>query len=218
MNAINDFLLNLFTGNDFVRKNLMFPNLYNSVVYATDGYAIIAIPQEELTLSYQTNEKYPNAEKLLLDIENREKKQSVKIKVSDLAKELAKARLEADKFMIKCAECDGTGEVEWEYYAKDRETHFEDFECPICDGTGKIEMTNPFPRIEISNANDNIDIRMQIGDLEYYPFIMYKLFMVAILKGKEEIEMFYSETEESCFIKIDEIKIIITQVKIRTND
>ena len=31
MNAINDFLLNLFTGNE-LRENLMFPNLKDGIV------------------------------------------------------------------------------------------------------------------------------------------------------------------------------------------
>ena len=47
---MNDFLLNLFTGTDEIRPAMMFPNLENGIVYATDTYALVAIPENELAL------------------------------------------------------------------------------------------------------------------------------------------------------------------------
>lgn len=41
MKAINDFLLGLFTGNDESRPALMFPNLKDDLVYASDGHVLI---------------------------------------------------------------------------------------------------------------------------------------------------------------------------------
>ena len=64
---MNDFLLNLFTGTDENRPSMMFPNLKNGIVYATDANALVTIPENELALKYGTNEMYPNAQKLLDD-------------------------------------------------------------------------------------------------------------------------------------------------------
>ena len=69
---MNDFLLNLFTGTDENRPAMMFPNLVNGIVYATDTHALVAIPENELALKYGTNEKYPNAQKILDDFSKKE--------------------------------------------------------------------------------------------------------------------------------------------------
>lgn len=40
---------------------------------------------------------------------------------------------------VECEECDGKGEVYWEYKDNHGETHERLMDCPICDGTGEIE-------------------------------------------------------------------------------
>ena len=135
---MNDFLLNLFTGTDKIRPAMMFPNLENGIVYATDTYALVAIPENELVLKYGTNEKYPNAHKILDDFQKKELK-SIRVNVIDLAKELTKARIEVDKDSIKCKECKGRGTVEFEYRDQQNETHYIDGDCPICDGEGLLK-------------------------------------------------------------------------------
>lgn len=196
MNAINDFLLNLFTGNDELRPNMMFPNLKDGVVCASDGYVLICIPEDELTLKYNTSENYPNAVKLISDFED-EPTCSIKVEVESLAKELAKCRLEVDKFILKCKECNGSGNVEWEYEDNNRETHYTQHDCPLCDGTGQDKRNHPFARIHLlSFENDGDTIfQIKIGDLYFHPFQLYRLFMVAMLKGYKEIEIFYKKHE-----------------------
>ena len=210
MNAINDFLVCLFTGNDDSRPAMMFPNLKDGIMYATNGHVMIAIPQEELALNYKTNEKFPDAEKVFSTLENSDSKKSVKVNVSDLAKELAKSRLETDKYIVKCKECGGKGEVEWKYDDKEWETHYKDFECPVCDGDGEVEKRHPFPRILISNYdNKDADIRIKIGDSHFYPLQLYRIFMVAIVKGMEEIEFFYINSEGGFLALIGNIRMLI---------
>ena len=80
MNGINDFLLNLFTGNDELRPNMMFPNLKDGIVCASDGYVLICIPEDELTLKYNTSENYPNVVKLISDFD-KEPLCSIKVRV-----------------------------------------------------------------------------------------------------------------------------------------
>ena len=43
MKTINDFLLGLFTSNDDLRPAMMFPNLKNGLVCASDGHVLISI-------------------------------------------------------------------------------------------------------------------------------------------------------------------------------
>lgn len=71
MKVINDFLLGLFTSNDESRPALMFPNLKDGLVCASDGHVLISIPEEELTLKYNSIEKYPNGNKLISDMEKK---------------------------------------------------------------------------------------------------------------------------------------------------
>lgn len=189
---MNDFLLNLFTGTDGNRPAMMFPNLSNGIVYATDTHALITIPEDELGLKYSTNEKYPNAQKILDDFSKKEL-QSVRVNVLELAKELTKARIEVDKDSIKCKECKGSGTVEFEYCDKNNETHYTDCDCPICDGEGSSEIDSKFARIKLDmiQKDDGTQIAININDLYFHPFQLYRLFMVALLQKVDDFEIMY---------------------------
>lgn len=192
MKAINDFLLGLFTGNDESRPALMFPNLKDGLVCASDGHVLISIPEEELTLKYNSVEKHPNGNKLISDME-KETLRSIKVDIEALGKELARCRFEADKLILKCKECDGRGYVEWEYEDRERSTHYRSDDCPLCDGTGEDEQNHPFPKIIASSLDkDENVIQITIGDLLLHPYQLYRLFIVAVSKGYQEIEIFYS--------------------------
>lgn len=194
MKAINDFLLGLFTGNDDIRPKMMFPSLENGIVYATDCHVLIAIPKDELSLKYRTIDKFPSACKVIKDMESN-KLSSLKVSVEHLAKELAKCRVIADKMMLKCKECNGTGDVEWEYTDKDLKTHYEIYNCPLCEGRGEFETNNPFARIEILQQEDEDGnfLKIKIGDIHFHPFQLFRLFMVAVTKGCKEINLFYDK-------------------------
>lgn len=210
MKELNDFLLNLYTSSDDNRPSMCFPNSEKGNVYATDAHALIVIPDSELCLKYSTNEKYPNAQKLINEIEAKELT-SVKAKVSELAKELTKARIEVDKDSIKCKECKGSGTVEFEYEDKTRYTHYIDADCPICDGKGSDEKDSKFARIKLSMIEKENDkyTGIQVGDLYFHPFQLYRLFMVALLNKQEIIEIFYdAENYGSCISYIGKIKVL----------
>ena len=195
MKELNDFLLNLFTGNDKLRPAMSFPNLKDGIVYASDGHVLIAIPETELSLKYKTNEKYPKAEKLLEDFEKRNLT-SINVRVSDIAKELAKARVHVDMDSIKCEECNGSGEVEWEYQSKEGRYYEHDDDCPVCKGKGNFDKVHPFARVSLDMIEDEetgCRAGISIGDLYFHPFQLYRLFMVGMVKGYESIEIFYDK-------------------------
>lgn len=55
---------------------------------------------------------------------------------------------------VVCPECDGDGEVTWEYDAfKVYEKYEKEFECPVCEGEGKIWKLMPTGQIETSRHN-----------------------------------------------------------------
>lgn len=210
MKELNDFLLNLYTSSDENRPLICFPNVENGNVYATDVHALIVVPESELCLKYSTNEKYPNAQKLINEIEAKELT-SINAKVSDVAKELTKARIEVDKYSIKCKECKGSGTVEFEYEDKTGETHSIDGDCPICDGKGADEKESKFARIKLSmiEKEDGNYTAIQIGDLYFHPFQLYRLFMVALLNHEEFININYdAENYGSCISYIGKIKVL----------
>lgn len=189
---MNDFLLNLFTSADDLRPALMFPNTSNGIVYATDSLGLIAIPENELDLSYAANEKYPNVQSVIDEFYSKGLK-SLKVNTLALAKELTKARIEVDKDSIKCKECKGTGSVEFTYESKSGNTHNMDGDCPICDGDGSFEKDQQFARIKLNmiQKEDGTQLGIFIDHLYFHPFQLYRLFMVASLKRIDEFEIFY---------------------------
>lgn len=212
---MNDLLLNLFTGTDQNSPALMFPNLTNGIVYATDSHALITIPENELLLKYGTNEKFPNAKKIIDDFSK--KLQSVRVNVADLAKELTKARIEVDKNSIECKECQGSGTVKFEYVdKKDINIHYMDGDCPICDGEGSEETDSKFARITLNmiEKEDGTQTGIYIDDLYFHPFQLYRLFMVAALKRVDNFEILYDKDHYgktlSCF---GNIKVLIMLMK-----
>lgn len=190
---MNDFLLNLYTSADDNRPAMMFPNNTNGIVYASDAHGLISIPDDELCLKYGTNEKYPNAQRVIDDLTKNELL-SIRVNVDLLVKELTKARIEVDKDSIKCKECNGSGSVEFEYEDKDLETHYLDGDCPICEGKGHKENDSKFARINLNmiEKEDGNQIGIYINDLYFHPFQLYRLFMVASLKRVDEFEIFYN--------------------------
>ena len=51
--------------------------------------------------------------------------------------DLEPEKVTTDGQSIECPECDGSGEVEYEYTDNDGHTYYKDCDCPICMGTGQ---------------------------------------------------------------------------------
>jgi hypothetical protein len=207
MKEINDFILNLFTSSDI--EKLTEPNLIDDVVCATDSKVLISIPKDEVLLNYKSNLAFPNALNVIRNMEENIKG-SIKVRLADIAPQLALARLEVDRKYNKCKECDGTGEVEWEYRGKERD-YCENYECPVCNGSGedKNNESHNFPRVSLSECKDNDDLlTINIKHLKFHPFQIYRLFMAAVLSGLKEIEIFYTDKLET-ITYIGNIKVVV---------
>lgn len=133
-----DELLGLFIDVDGIRSSTRLPFLhptYNEV-WATDEHVIIRIPPERLNKQYEPTD---GCERMKIPMATLT---SATCTLADINKALDSCPL-VDEVLIeeyeeKCKECNGTGEVEWEYTDGELETHYHDFDCPKCGGDGVI--------------------------------------------------------------------------------
>ena len=108
-----------------------------------------------------------------------------------------------------CTECNGEGEVEWEYMDSLGKTHLQDFDCPICGGSGYAEQLK-----EIKTGRMIPDLRTTIG----FGFHSLRadhvltLMKTMTLLGKEGIRITYQnpDRDKMTMFDIDEnISVII---------
>lgn len=110
-----------------------FLNEKTGTVWATNAHVLISVPPGKLSGEYPTNRLSPPA---LIDTHNT----AARISIIALNEALEGVKQEYEEVMVQkeveCEECDGSGEVEWEYIDKHFSEHTDYFECPICNGTG----------------------------------------------------------------------------------
>ena len=129
-------LLNIFCNKSYsepLRSYPFFNTRYNEV-WSTDGYTLIRVNPEILVGEYI---------KESLPMPNLEYPCEKTITIKALSKALEACPLVDEEVVIqddvKCEECDGSGEVYWEYTDNHLHTHERLMDCPICDGTGEME-------------------------------------------------------------------------------
>ena len=129
-------LLSMFCNKNEFRQLLRSPffNTRYNEVWSTDGLAIIRIKPERLV------GEYPKGELNLPPLECPCKR---KVTIEAINKALDECPKVDEEIVIQdaveCEECDGSGEVYWEYTDNTGHTHMHLDECPVCDGTGEIE-------------------------------------------------------------------------------
>ena len=127
-------LLSMFCDKNEFRTLLRAPFLntkYNEV-WATNGHAIIRIKPERLV------NEYPKGE---LTLPNQECSCKKEVTIEAIEEALKKCpQIDEEVIVqdaIECDECNGEGEVYWEYRADNGRTYDCLHDCPICDGTGQ---------------------------------------------------------------------------------
>ena len=105
-------------------------------VYATDGRVVILMNPNVTSRSFEEIE-FPPVGNLI------EGAGEGFFTLESLKKVLESFEMEEEQFIIeegrKCEECEGSGEVEWEYTDLDGKSHFHDGDCPVCNGDGTTE-------------------------------------------------------------------------------
>lgn len=128
-------LFDLFIGDDKYRPQFHKPFLQDGYVVATNANMLIRVRKELLKGEYAENSHVPTVSKVFTDY-NFDKA----VTLEKLEAAIAQCPLEDEEILIReavdCPDCDGDGEVEWEYTDKDLITHREYHECPVCHGSG----------------------------------------------------------------------------------
>lgn len=129
-------LLSMFCNKSYpnpLGSNPFFNTRYNEV-WSTDGHVLIRINPKRLV------GEYPKEKLGLPALECPCKK---KVTIEALNKALDECPKVDEEIIVhdavECKECDGSGEVYWEYTDNTGHTHEHLDECPVCDGTGEIE-------------------------------------------------------------------------------
>ena len=105
-------------------------------VFATNGLILIMMNPSMLSESYEEIEK-PSIYTVFRDsMEGYFTFESLKKVFESFEREEELALMEEGR---ECEECNGLGEVEWEYTDLDGKIHYHDGDCPICEGDGIIE-------------------------------------------------------------------------------
>lgn len=128
-------LLNKFCDKDEFRQLLRTPffNTKYDEVWSTDGHVLIRIKPERLVGVYPEGElnfpalECPCKRKVTIEAINKALDECPKVDEEIVIQEAA-----------ECKECDGSGEVYWEYTDNTGHTHEHLFDCPVCNGTGEI--------------------------------------------------------------------------------
>lgn len=154
LNLNEEALFDLFVSDDGHRPQLHKPFLQDGYVNATNTNVLIRVRQELLRGKYTENTKTPLVSKVITE-PNFDKT----LTLEKLEATIAQCPLEDEKLLISdavdCPECDGDGEVEWEYTDKDLNTHREYYDCPVCRGSGfarKAQYRKTGRKIPVYNA------------------------------------------------------------------
>jgi RecJ-like exonuclease len=163
---------------------------------ATDAHIVIRWPH----ISETTTEKAPNIKKLFDDFveldhfifDKKEYRQW--INTLPLVKEI-----------IDCEECDGDGEVTWEYTSINGKGYAETHDCPVCDGKGGFDTGNLVP-----DGNNNYKT---YGDVLFSQTNLNKLLLVMDYANMDTCYFTRSlNFHKGCIVKIDIYQIIITSI------
>lgn len=125
-------LFGLFVDEDAYRPELNYPYRRDGYVYATDRHKLIRVKEDIVSGDYEVTDKM----KLNIPTDNCDYIISDK-DIEKAFSEIPKVK-EVEEKEVKCSECDGTGEVDWEYRDKNGKDYEGCFECPVCDGTGYV--------------------------------------------------------------------------------
>lgn len=198
-------LFDLFLDKENCRTEIRKPFVNNGWVAATETHFCLLIKPEYLKQTYEPGEK-PNVSKILT-----ESNLDITISRSELLEAIKAVSTEKEKRVIrpgvKCSECDGDGEVEWEYIDSDNYAHSEYFDCPICHGSGyKVnELTADTGRIVPSRSTT-----LGVYETPFSALLLLKVCDAMELLGIDKMQYVASyENKANRFILADGIQVII---------
>ena len=194
-------LLSMFCDKSYsnpLRSNPFF-NMKCNEVWSTDGYILIRIKPERLV------GEYPNGDLNFPTLECPCKK---KITIEAINKALNECPKVDEEVIIEdaieCKECDGSGEVYWEYTDNHLHTHECLSYCPICHGTGELE---PEKTKKTGKQITKEDAVINIGNAYFFAKNIRKLKSAMDHLGVTDAELLFNPEIKANEFAIEDIRI-----------
>ena len=145
-------------------------------VWATNGYVLLSVAPHRLSGDYPTMRL---GDPDMFTVHSCD----MTVTMSMLADTLASVPQIKEKVEVQpareCEECDGTGEVMWEYTDGGLKVHQMEAVCPVCDGRGIFAkavyketgrtIPDPKAKIEVGNAILLVrDVQKLVGAMEFF--------------------------------------------------
>ncbi len=179
-----DKMLMLFVSKDRLRPTITLPMKYGEYIYATNNYIIVRIKSDMTNVEYchltdQAHEKLP----IDKHFKNITPNSNFRISIYSLENALRNItkvdeEIEGDEYE-ECDECDGRGEVEWEY-----KEYTKYFDCPVCDGTGLSEEKK---RVKTGNKVYNPESVIKIGNAAFRAYLIGIIVEAMKLTGENHL-------------------------------
>ena len=172
-----------------------FNTRYNEV-WSTDGHALIRIKPERLI------GEYPKGELGLPTLESPCKR---KVTIEAINKALDECPKVDEEIVIQdaveCKECDGSGELYWEYKDNHLHTHERLFDCPVCNGTGEI-VPEKTKKTGKKRAEEKAIIN--VSNAYIFAYNIYKLKFAMDFLDTTSVELAYNPERGASEFVIDE--------------
>lgn len=198
-----DKAFQLFTNKDDIRESFKQPFKYKDKYFASDGWGLMFLPTKEAELLYPESEKTNFAAVI-----EKEEILNQEITISKLEEKLIPEmvdEIKEEKIEQKCTECDGDGEVEYEYDTY-RETHYLKGDCPVCEGSGNLNKTeSKLTGEKIANPNKQYKLFGVI--FSYYQ--LNRLVLACKLIGGEKIVKKFGETNNGNLFRCNNAGFLI---------
>src|SRR5690606_21472449 len=199
--------LEIFTSNDPIRSWMLFPFNIGEHTYATNASVIIKVPKIGV---YDLIDNEKNKERVI-ELFQTEYTPFITIKTSKLKEALKAVPLinELEITEKECSECNGTGEVEWEFGY-----HTKEDECPECDGHGYTEK-----KIKSERKVKDQSKKIKIGEYVMSVFLMEQLLEVCELLNQKSFEVLsHEKINKGMFVKVGKAEMIMMPVYTSLDD
>jgi predicted nucleic-acid-binding Zn-ribbon protein len=206
-------VLNVFTGKDELRPWIEKPFFIDNLAIATDCHQLIFFDKKLVAIELPLCENQ-NPQLILNNIPE-QRNCNFKLNIDEIENCFKTAPitdvLKTVGEDIKCSECGGDGEVEWEY-----ESWTKDFECPKCDGDGYESESRQIPtgekELDKTSLVDVKNSRFSIKMIE-------RLLKVKNLLSETEITLVFQEGENMANVfRIGKVEILCMPMRKWDND
>lgn len=201
-------VFSLFLSKDKLRPVLQNPFKNNGKVVATDAYTLIYVNENDCDFEFtnEYEENAPNVDAVIPVINISEKINVLKsdfdaFKIYDEYKNVGED--------IKCSECEGEGEVEWEY-----ERWTKTFDCPKCDGEGLEYKSRSIPT---GNKTFRVS-RVKMKDTYFDMVKFYKLIQVQDVLGGDITLVNYENEKKGFLFKIGICYVLLMPCPLKNDD